>query len=244
MLTHSFSWINGGVCLMIAALVLSCGPGGGASTAGSETDETGASEASTGTSGETDTSAGGSEGSTETGGSTTDAATSETSATTTEPSSTDSESTTEAGSVVTLLGAGYYYGECGGACKGDLTLQGDALAHAVTGWEDDSFGAWTGALTDVGAAERAAVEQLLGTITIAALYGCPDGADGGGGYLLLDIDGAMVRTDYPLDGACEEAPPEILQANAFVAPIMAGFAQCAPTSHFTIDEPCTPVVDP
>lgn len=236
---------------MIAALVLSCGPGGGASTAGSETDETGASEASTGTSGETDTSAGGSEGSTETGGSTTDGATSETSdsdgsstVATTEPSSTDSESTTEAGSVVTLLGAGYYYGECGGACKGDLTLQGDALAHAVTGWEDDSFGAWTGALTDVGAAERAAVEQLLGTITIAALYGCPDGADGGGGYLLLDIDGAMVRTDYPLDGACEEAPPEILQANAFVAPIMAGFAQCAPTSHFTIDEPCTPVVDP
>ena len=236
---------------MIAALVLSCGPGGGASTAGSETDETGASEASTGTSGETDTSAGGSEGSTETGGSTTDAATSETSdsdgsstVATTEPSSTDSESTTEAGSVVTLLGAGYYYGECGGACKGDLTLQGDALAHAVTGWEDDSFGAWTGALNDVGAAERAAVEQLLGTITIAALYGCPDGADGGGGYLLLDIDGAMVRTDYPLDGACEEAPPEILQANAFVAPIMAGFAQCAPTSHFTIDEPCTPVVDP
>jgi len=180
----------------------------------------------------------------ETMGSATDSS-SETDNTTGETTGTTSETDTSGeGMSVSLIGGGYYYGECGGACRGEMSFNDETIEHVVSGWEDDTYGTWTGMLTSAGAAERAALELLLGTIEIEQEYGCPDGADGGGGFLILEIDGVMLRTDYPLDGACEEAPAEILATDAFLSPIMAGFAQCMATDAFIIDEPCTPVATP
>jgi hypothetical protein len=95
---------------------------------------------------------------------------------------------------ISLVGAGWSFGRCGGYCNADLAVEAEGLV--LTGRSHMSAPPLyvnRGALT-AAARERIneATARLKG-VALDPVYGCPDCADGGAAYLMLAQRGATSR---------------------------------------------------
>lgn len=107
---------------------------------------------------------------------------------------------------VTFVGAGWSFGMCAGYCRADLVLI-DGLLTLVgsdrTG--DEPLYEHRGELTAEGSGLIAAAAAALSGLPLESVYGCPDCADGGASYVVLDRDGVTSRHDMEFG-----RPPEVL----------------------------------
>jgi hypothetical protein len=103
--------------------------------------------------------------------------------------------------------AGWWFGECGGECRGDLVVtDAGPVTYAITGWDDQIF--WTGESPGLTAAGEDLLQTALDATPdgLDAVYGCPDCADGGGFYVEIDVGVSdLARSEYE-----HSRPPEVL----------------------------------
>ncbi len=142
-----------------------------------------------------------------------------------------------------FTGAGASYGECWGACRYDLTVDGSDLTLLVRTWEGDIrmdlSGDLAPRLTDAGAARAEELATALADVELQEVYGCPDCADGGACTVSLVRDGAASTHSYD----CSMGPPDVLaDADAFWQPIIRDLADCRENEWVTLpaDVDCVP----
>ena len=135
-----------------------------------------------------------------------------------------------------LLGGGYWFGECWGACRGDLVVNVSELTLILTGWDDTSFLNNSGELTDLGLTTSAALVGELADVELQSVYGCPDCADGGGFYVTIRRDDLESRHEYNFGG-----PPDVLDdLDEFVRGLIDALTTCTVTPHVVPGEGCVP----
>jgi hypothetical protein len=107
---------------------------------------------------------------------------------------------------VSLIGSGWSFGMCGGYCTADLVLIDGSLTLVGGGWtSDEPLYENRGTLTARGNGLIAAAVAGLSGLPLESVYGCPDCADGGATYVVLDRDGVSSRHDMEFG-----RPPEVL----------------------------------
>ncbi len=119
---------------------------------------------------------------------------------------------------------GWWFGECGGGCLGDMTFAADGpVTYAITGWDGETYGlAEAPALNDRG---DDLLEEAMDATPIGDLeetYGCPDCADGGGSYFQFDLGPVSLRTEYEYG----RAPDELAVLAEAMAAILWDFEAC------------------
>lgn len=139
-----------------------------------------------------------------------------------------------------LAGGGHSFGMCWGACRGDLTLEGRQAFWLRSGWDDTIYADNAGTLTPTGLAAAEEIALALADVALDDVYGCPDCADGGAAYVLLERDGQQSRHAYEF-----AAPPDVLAAaDAFLADLMAALDGCEATEHLVPADDCEPLQEP
>ena len=138
--------------------------------------------------------------------------------------------------VTTILGGGYSFGECLGACKRDVLIADGAATLKITGWgENESFAENTGTLTETGVAVAAEIAQNLVGTELEETYGCPDCDDGGAAHVILSRMSVTSTHKYDFG-----RPPEVLKnADAFATALMLALADCETTNHVVPAGGCT-----
>lgn len=107
---------------------------------------------------------------------------------------------------ISLMGAGWSFGMCGGYCTADLVLIDGSLTLVGGGWTSaEPLYENRGTLTAKGNGLITAAVAGLSGLPLEAVYGCPDCADGGATYVVLDRDGVTSRHDMEFG-----RPPEVL----------------------------------
>ena len=107
---------------------------------------------------------------------------------------------------VSLVGAGWSFGMCGGYCTADLVSIDGSLTLVGGGWtSDEPLYENRGTLTAEGQGLISAAAEKLRSVPLESVYGCPDCADGGAAYLVVDRDGVSSRHDMEFG-----RPPEVL----------------------------------
>jgi hypothetical protein len=136
-----------------------------------------------------------------------------------------------------LVGAGWSFGMCLGYCNADLTFEEERLALNGRNRElDQPLFVNRGSLTRDGQDLLAAALQALGTEPLDAVYGCPDCADGGASYVLLDRGGAVSRHDMEFG-----RPPEVLaELQRLALAFIDSLETCRSDALVTVDDDCEP----
>lgn len=107
---------------------------------------------------------------------------------------------------VSLVGAGWSFGMCGGYCTADLVLIDGSLTLVGGGWtSDEPLYENGGTLTANGNELITAAVAGLSGLPLESVYGCPDCADGGAAYVVVDRDGVSSRHEMEFG-----RPPEVL----------------------------------
>jgi hypothetical protein len=107
---------------------------------------------------------------------------------------------------VPLVGAGWSFGMCGGYCQADLVFDAESLVLTGRGWIiDEPLYVHRGTLTTEGRDRISAAVARLSGAGLEDVYGCPDCADGGAFYVVLDRAGVVSRHDMDFG-----RPPDIL----------------------------------
>jgi hypothetical protein len=137
---------------------------------------------------------------------------------------------------VSLVGAGWSFGMCGGYCNADLDIDGDALVFTGSGHigEEPLF-VNRGTLTTV-ARERidTAVKALVDDLE--PVYGCPDCADGGAGYVVLASGDTITRHDMEFG-----RPPAVLvELREIAVSIIGPLETCESNELVDVADDCTP----
>ncbi len=138
---------------------------------------------------------------------------------------------------VSLVGAGWSFGMCGGYCNADLVVEGEGLV--LTGrsrMSEELLYVNRGALTAV-ALERigAAVEKLNGVV-LDPVYGCPDCADGGAAYLMLARPGVTSRHEMDFG-----RPPEVLaELQGLAMAMIDALETCGSDELVAVADDCEP----
>lgn len=134
--------------------------------------------------------------------------------------------------------AGYSFGFCLGPCNGVLEIDGEALTHVVANREGDQVLASNeGSLTSGGAARLAALAAELPE-ELQDTYGCPDCADAGAAYVVVNRpDAAPMRVDYEYPNP----PAELAALDAFLKSVMNALGTCQATSDVVLESTCSPV---
>jgi len=122
--------------------------------------------------------------------------------------------------------AGWWFGNCAGACLGDLVFPelGPQVAYVIRNWDDPEdflFGA-DGELTPEAHEELLALLAAVDTGLLEPTYGCPDCADGGGQYMQWDFGPVAFRSDYEFGD-----PPAVLaDLDLFVLQVQRELTSC------------------
>jgi hypothetical protein len=135
---------------------------------------------------------------------------------------------------VRVVEAGWSFGFCLGPCRGALRIDGAELTYRVsdrTG--DEVFATNGGSLTARG---RATLEALAGALPESLLptYGCPDCADAGAAYVLVERGDETKRSDYEYPNP----PPELAALDAFLKATMESLGTCQATGDVTLGPGC------
>ncbi len=119
------------------------------------------------------------------------------------------------------VGYGYYFGECGGACRGDLVIEaGSDVALTVSDWNGDVYFGGVTALTGDGTGELLSTLLQLDSDTLQEVHGCPDCADGE--YVTFPVEDSEWRSDYEYG----DPPPELAALDAVMDAIVAELIAC------------------
>ncbi|HXV59161.1 MAG TPA: hypothetical protein VEK15_00600 [Vicinamibacteria bacterium] len=140
-------------------------------------------------------------------------------------------------SATRLLEAGWSFGFCLGSCNGTLTVQNETLDYRVTDREGNQVLASSqGHLTAAGSA---GLSTLLSDIPqpLDDVYGCPDCADAGAAYVILNRDGVSRRSIYEYPNP----PAELAALDEFLKEVMDALGACQSTAQVTIEGDCSPV---
>ncbi len=136
-----------------------------------------------------------------------------------------------------IVEAGWSFGFCLGPCRGELDLDGDALALRVTDRTGNQVIAQNrGRLTSRGSARMAGLAASLPGELLES-YGCPDCADGGASWLTVARESGTRRTEYEYGNP----PPELAAVDELIASLMEALRECRETSDLTLEAGCTPV---
>jgi hypothetical protein len=136
-----------------------------------------------------------------------------------------------------LVGAGWSFGMCGGYCKADLAIENGALVLTGGGWtSDEPLFENRGDLTADGHGRISAAVARLSGVALEEVYGCPDCADGGAAYVVLDRDGLTSRHDLDFG-----RPPEILaELHGLAMAIIDALETCDSDEMVTVADDCEP----
>lgn len=137
---------------------------------------------------------------------------------------------------LSLVGAGWSFGMCGGYCVADLIIsEGDLVATGRGHFVDEPLYVNHGALTPAGAERIEAALQALVGEALEPVYGCPDCADGGAAYITLER--ASGTSSHSMQFG---SPPEILaELHALSLAIIDDLESCTASDIVTISEDCT-----
>jgi hypothetical protein len=95
---------------------------------------------------------------------------------------------------------------CGGYCTADLVSIDGLLTLVGSGWtSDEPLYENRGTLTAEGQGLISAAADKLRSVPLESVYGCPDCADGGAAYVVVDLDGVSSRHDMEFG-----RPPAVL----------------------------------
>ena len=112
--------------------------------------------------------------------------------------------------------AGYSFGFCIGPCRGELHIDGEALALRVTDRTGSQVIAQNrGRLTSSGSARLAGVAASL-PAELLETYGCPDCADGGAETLSATVGGAQRMVTFEYNARVEDLEPLLGRMRALV----------------------------
>lgn len=134
-----------------------------------------------------------------------------------------------------LVGAGWSFGMCGGYCKADLVLAGHSVQVTGGGWtSNEPLFVNRAVLTEEGFRRIADGVASLEGAELDGVYGCPDCADGGAAYVLLDRAGVVSRHDMEFS-----RPPEILtDLHGLALAIIDALKTCVSDELVLVDEGC------
>ncbi len=136
-----------------------------------------------------------------------------------------------------IVEAGWSFGFCIGPCRGELTLEGDAVALRVTDRAGSQVLAMNrGRLTSSGSARLAGLGATL-PAELLETYGCPDCADGGASSVTVARESTSRRTEYEYGNP----PAELAAADEFLTSLMEALRDCRETSQVTVEAGCTPI---
>ena len=144
-----------------------------------------------------------------------------------------------------ILGARNSFGMCVGECVFDLTITAnttseppcDRVRLAISGRGGlDPVRTNLGLLTPLAHARVTSIAAALLGTTLAAVYGCPDCADGGASEITLSRTGLVTSHQYEY----ENPPPPLADADALVQAILSGLRTCQSNEQVEIDSGCTP----
>jgi hypothetical protein len=139
---------------------------------------------------------------------------------------------------LSLVGAGWSFGMCGGYCMADLEIAGRDLV--LTGGSytvEEPLYVNHGTLTSAGEERIDAALQLVAGETLEPIYGCPDCADGGSTYLTLEGTGGT--TQHTMEFS---TPPTVLaDLHAISMAMISNLETCTSSDLVTISDDCEPV---
>ncbi|MGH9321529.1 MAG: hypothetical protein ACRD3V_16785 [Vicinamibacteria bacterium] len=146
------------------------------------------------------------------------------------------DNVTEPTSSVRVVQAGWSFGFCIGPCRGDMGIEGVALSYRISDrTEQQVFAINRGRLTASGAARIDTLAQAL-PADLLDQYGCPDCADGGASYFVVDRESGSERTEYEHGNP----PPELAAIDGYLASVMEALRECRVTPDLTPEPGCTP----
>jgi hypothetical protein len=139
-----------------------------------------------------------------------------------------------------LIGAGWSFGMCGGYCKADLVVADGSVQVTGGGWTSrEPLFVNRGTLTDEGLRRIADGLMLMQGAELDDVYGCPDCADGGSAYVVLDRSGVVSRHDMEFG-----RPPEMLaDLHATALGIIDALEDCESDELVIVDDQCQPWED-
>ncbi len=138
-----------------------------------------------------------------------------------------------------LVGGGSYFGECWGACKMDITIEGDQVNFVASNWDGTVFVDNDGTLTATGLKNSKILAEALVDVELEEVYGCPDCADGGGSYIILRRNGVVTQHDYPFGEPFPYA--SLIACDDFISELKTAMAGCQSTVNITVGEDCGPL---
>ncbi len=136
-----------------------------------------------------------------------------------------------------VRGGGSFFGECWGACKQDVTIAGTAVKFVASNWDDTIYVDNDGVLTAAGLARSQELAVALIGVELEDVYGCPDCADGGGFYLMLERDGVESKHTYPFG----QPFTSLTECDTFIKDLMTALAGCQSTEYITVGADCGPL---
>lgn len=143
----------------------------------------------------------------------------------------------QASGAVSLVGAGWSFGMCGGYCNADLAVEGERLV--LTGRSrasEEPLYVNRGALTAVALERIGAVEERLSGVELDSVYGCPDCADGGAAYLMLARQGLTSRHEMDFG-----RPPELLvELHGLAMEMIGALETCGSNELVAVADDCEP----
>ncbi len=136
-----------------------------------------------------------------------------------------------------LRGGGSYFGECFGACKMDVTVDGDHVNFVASNWDDTIYVDNDGTLTEAGLAKSKELAAALVGVELEEVYGCPDCDDGGGAYVLLRRNGMDSKHDYPFG----QPFTALTGCDEFIKELTSALAGCQSTDNIIVGGDCGPL---
>ena len=143
----------------------------------------------------------------------------------------------EPASGMTLVGAGWSFGMCGGYCSTDLAVGVQKLV--LTGGShmtDEPLYVNRGAVTALGQRRIAAALEGVNALELEPVYGCPDCADGGAAYLTLMQDGTTSRHELEFG----DPPRELAELYGLAMKLITSLETCVSSELVAIGDDCAP----
>lgn len=136
-----------------------------------------------------------------------------------------------------LVGAGWSFGMCGGICIADLTIETSQATLTESSREsDEPRFVNRGALTHLARTRIDSAADRLDGVVLEPVYGCPDCADGGAAYLVLERHGATARHSMNFGGP----PEELAELYELAFTIIAALETCQSNELVVVSESCEP----
>jgi hypothetical protein len=143
------------------------------------------------------------------------------------------------GAPTAVVEAGWSFGFCIGACRGELRLSGSTLQYTVTSrGSEETFADNRGSLTALGQRRLEGIATQL-PAALQDRYGCPDCADGGAAFVTL-LGQEARRIEYEF----RRPPAELAALDGFLSTLMDALGSCSATPDVTPAADCTPAAEP